>query len=350
MISVLQIFKIILGIMLSAFILTILLNFSTSYTEIGESSREVEILTGLKKTIEDVYTTGISTDFEVKGFEEVVDSYVPPNLMTGVSPVSLDPVPTLFVPGEKVSIHRNEYDMGWWKFYFVHALPEMKIIMSPVGKSEAVWNTAGNITKYFPPTENTKTKVFFDIGCNDTGEQIEFFPIHREREYFMKVVLPYLFENGYEFDPCGRKEGHTVITISEVPVDMDFQVIPINSEMGYVHTNNTLEGYKTYLYKNPLDIISLFLGGKKFYDYENMKFLKELSIASDLASREANLLRAKANKPECSSIYSKFVQILGSLKTTIADGDYTNEDDMKELNRKIKESSETYEELEEMGC
>jgi hypothetical protein len=348
--SVMQIFKIIFGVILSAFILMIILRFSSSYTEIGESSKEVEILIGLKKTIQDVYTTGISTDFEVRDLEEAISFYSPPNIETPVTSVNLDPVPTFLVPGESVSVHRNEYDLGWFKFYYIHALPETKIIFVPLGKSEVVWNTVGNITKHFPSTENTKTKVLFGIGCNDTGGQPIFFFSKWERDYFIRTVLPWLYTNEYEFVPCGKREGYRMITVTETPIDADFQVVPIDNEMGYVHVNNTMVGQKTYLYKNPIDIVALFFGGEKMYDYTNEKFLKELSIASDLASRESSLLRSKSTNPYCDTLYQKFIQVLGSLRNRIDNGDYTNEDDMREFSKKIKESVEAYKQLEEMGC
>ena len=353
MISVMQIFKIILGIVLSAFILMIILRFSISYGEIGESGKEVEILMGLKKTIEDIYTTGISTDFNMYS-QDLVDHYSPPNLITSVTNVNLDPVPTLFVPGERISIHRGEYNIGWWRFHFVYALPETKIIFAPLdtveSRSEAVWNTVGNITRYFPSTENTDTKVKFGVGCNDTGDKQTYFFLNWERDYFIRTVLTYLLIEGYEFVPCKRIGNYRIIAISETPIDADFQVVPINNEIGYVYVKDTLETPKDYLYKNPLDIISLLLGGEKLYDYTNMKFLNELSIASSLASKETSLLRTKSNRPECDPVYSRFIQILGSLKSKIEEGDYKNEDDMIELNLKIRQSSETYEELEEMGC
>lgn len=344
-----QIFKIIFGIILSAFLLMIILRFSSSYTEIGESSKEVEILMGLKKTIEDVYTTGISTDFEVKGLEKSITSYYPPNIETPVTSVNLDPVPTFLVPGESLSIHRNEYDLGWFKFYYIYAAPEMKVIFVPLGRSEVVWNTVGNITKHFPSTENTKIKVLFGIGCNDTGGSPFFFFSNWEREYFIRTVLPWLYANEYEFVPCGKKEGYRMITVTETPVDADFQVVPIDSEMGYVYVNNTIVGQKTYLYKNPIDVVALFLGGERMYDYENKKFLKDLSVASDLASREVSLLRGKMDSA-CDAPYSRFVQELGHIKSIADNGDYRNEDEMKELNKNIKESVETYKQLEEMGC
>jgi hypothetical protein len=353
MISVMQIFKIILGIALSAFILVIIFRFSSSYWEIGESGREVEILMGLKKTIEDVYTAGISTDFNLHS-QDLVDYYSPPTLITSVTNVNLDPVPTIFVPGEKISIHRGEYDIGWWRFQFVYALPETKILYAPLdtveSRSEFVWNIMGNITIYLPSTENTDTKIKFGVGCNDTEDKQTYFFLDWERDYFIRTVLAYLLMEGYEFVPCKRMEGYRLITISETPIDADFQIVPINNEVGYVYMKDTNEGPKSYLYKNPLDIISLLLGGKNLYDYTNMKFLNELSIASSLASKETNLLRTKSNRPECDAVYSRFIQILGSLKSKIEEGDYTNEDDMIELNLKIRQSTETYEELEEMGC
>ncbi len=350
MLSVMQIFKIILGIVLSAFVLIIAIRFTSSYMEIGESSKEMEVVMGLKKTIEDVYTTGIPTDFDLKDLEETITFYSPPNIGTSVTPVSLDPVPTFLVPGERVSVHRGEYDLGWWKFHFVYVLPETKILFVPLGRSEIVWKTAENITKYFPSTENTKTKVLFGVGCNETEEKQTYLFLNWERDYFADVVLPYLFENGYEFVPCTRIEGYKIITITETPTDADFQVVPITSETGRVYINDTLEGPQEYLYKTPLDVISLLLGGRKFYEYESKRFLEELYMVCDLASREANLLRMKANNPECDILYSKFVQVLGSLKDIIENGDFTNEDDVREFDKKLKKSVEVYEEMEEMGC
>jgi len=347
-ISVLQLFKIIFGVIISAFVLIIILNFALSYTNVGESSRDVEVLISLKKAIDDVYVTGIPTDFDIN-LEDVVGFYRPPNLVTSVSAVSLDPIPAFFVPGKEISIHRNEYDIGWWKFQFIEAVPEMKIIFVPLGTKEVVWKTAENITKYFPSTENTKTKVLFGVGCNDTGGKNVFFFLNWERDYLIKTVLPWLHEEGYEFDPCGRKEGYRMLTITETPVDADFQVVPIDGEMGYVYMNDTQHGQGTYLYKTPLDIIALFFGGEDMYEYENGKFLNDLSIASDLASREASLLRGKMN-PSCDTPYSRFVQVLGHLKNIADNGDYRNEDDMRELNRNIRNSVEIYKEMEEMGC
>jgi hypothetical protein len=348
MLSVMQIFKIVFGVILSLFILVLFMRFSESYTEIGESGRDVEILMGLKKTIEDVYNTGIPTDFDTGNLEEIISFYSPPSIETPVTSVNLDPVPVFLVPGERISIHRTEYDTGWWKFYFVQALPETKIVFVPLGRSEVVWNTMGNITKYLPSTEDTDTKVLFGVGCNDTGGQPVFFFLNWEGGYFTRTVLPYFFDNDYDFVPCVEREGYRIVTISETPVDKDFQVVPVDNQMGYVYINDTLEGQQAHLYKNPLDIISLLFGGKKLYDYENRKFLKELSIASDIASREAGILMAKVSNPDCA--YSSFIQRLGSVKALANGGEYTNEDEMRELNRKIREASEIYKGLEEMGC
>jgi len=353
MISVMQIFKIIFGIVLSVFILMIILRFSSSYWEIGESGKEVEILMGMKKTIEDVHTTGISMDFDM-GSEDLIYLYSPPDLVTSVMDVNIDPVTLLLVPGKTISIHREEYDIGWWRFRFVYALPETRILFAPLdtaeSRSDLVWNSVGNITRYLPSTENTETKVRFGVGCNDTGDRQTYFFLDWEGDYFIRTVLTYLLLEGYEFVPCRGMEGYRIVTVSETPVDAGFQVVPFDSEIGYVYVNYMNESPGSYLYKNPLDIISVLLGGEKFYDYLNGKFLKELSVASSLASREANLLRTKSNRQECDPIHSRFVQILGSLRNGIDEWDYRDEDDMRELSLRIRQSSETYEELEEMGC
>ena len=347
MISVFQVFKIILGIIISSFILFFLLKFAGSYTEIGESSRQVSILVNFKKSVEDVYTTGIASDF--KGEDLKILGYTPPTILTEVSNLNMEPVPLLIVPDEELLIYRNEFEGEWWKFYFVEAVPEMKIIFVPLG-GERVWPVIGNITKLLPSTENMNIKVRFGLGCNGS----EFF-FGWEGYRFLESILPNARVSGIEFSTCGngdyfRNEDYTVITVSEDFTDADFLVVPMENGMGHVYIKDGYE-YNDYVYRNYLDIVALLLGGRKYYDYIGKKFTDELKVAVDIGIREAGLLRGDTNiRKRCGSELSKFTATLSLIRDMIEESDLKKEDNAREFARHLEESVEAYKTLERLGC
>ncbi|UCC92120.1 MAG: hypothetical protein JSV39_02575 [Candidatus Aenigmatarchaeota archaeon] len=350
MINVFQIFKIILGVIISAFILFIVLRFAGSYTEIGESSRQVSIMVNFKKSMEDVYTTGISTDFEMKDLKII--AYRPPYIHADVSSVDMDPIPLFLVPGEKFSVYRNEYDLEWWKFYFIEVFPETKILFIPSGNDEKIWSVIGNMTKFLPSTENTETKVKFFLGCNKT-DPVWLYPLG-ERNKFLDYWLPRFAS--VEFDilgPCEDVEkDYRVITVSEdESVDADFLVKPLDNGIGHVYIKNGDE-QEVYVYKNGLDLVALLLGGKRYLDYLNGKFLKELEVGIDMGIRESNLLRGDMNmRRRCGTELSEFAGILGFIKEELIPKlDSMEEDDLREFNQYLMESSEMYKELNSVGC
>lgn len=349
MMSVFQIFKIILGIIISFFILFIVLTFAGSYSEIGESGRQVSIMVNFKKSIDDVYTTGIPTDFETKDFE--IFAYTPPYIRTEVSNVDMDPIPLLLVPGEKFSVYRNEYDLGWLKFYFIEVLPETNILFVPLGDDERVWSILGNITEFLPSTENTETKVRFYVGCNKTDSEW-LYPLG-ERNKFLDYWLPQFVFYDVEMGPCDiNEEDYEIITISEdETVDADFLVKPIDGEIGYVYIKDG-EDHEEHVYKNGLDVVALFLGGERYYDYMNEKFLKELEVAINVKTRESDLLMGDTNMwNRCGTEFLDFKQTLTSIKEdVIPEMDSMDEDDAVEFNYQIKESFRKYKELDSLGC
>jgi hypothetical protein len=348
MISVFQVFKIILGIIISVFILFLVLRFAGSYMMIGETSREVSVIVNFKKSISNVYTTGVPTDFEIKDSE--ILGYRPPYIETGVSFVDMDPIPFLTMPGEKFSIYRNEYDSGWWKFYFIEAFPETRVLFIPLGDDEKVWSIMGNITRFFPSTENTATNTKIGLGCEGSD-----FWFGWERQRFLDKIIPSLMTTDIDFEVCGnldyfKKEGYKIITISEESMDADFLVKPIDNEIGYVYIKNGIDK-EEYIYKNGLDIVALLLGGKKYYDYINEKFLKELEVGIDIGIKEVEFLRTDQSfRSRCGTEFSKFAGNLNLLKELIPEMDSTKEDDLREFAMYMKGSFENYKTLEKLGC
>lgn len=350
MISVFQIFKIILGIVISAFILFFAVSFAAQYRDIGEAGRQVSLLVSFKKSIENVYTTAVEDDFDIEDAE--ILAYSSPNLITQVSTVNLDPIPIILVKGKKFSVYRNEYDNEWWKFYFIEVLPETKILFIPLNNDEKTWSVIGNITKFFPSTENTETKVKFYVGCNktDTGE---YYPLG-ERNKFMDLIPSFVAFN-VEMAECEnpdyfRREGYKIITISDELTDADFLVKPVDDEVGHVYIK-TDDGYEEYVYKNGIDVVTLLLGGKKLYNYINDKFNKELGVAIDINVREADLLIGDYNiNNRCGQELSVFASTLTLLKELIEKTESFDEVTAKEFNYYMRLSSSNYKTLESLGC
>jgi len=350
MISVFDVFKIILGVIISVFILFVLLRFATSYMDIGESSRQASIMVNLKKSIEDVYTTGISSDFEGENADLIL-GYSPPYIETSVASVDMDPVPLFLVPGKGLSIYRNEYDLGWWKFYYIEAMPETGILFVPLGAKERMLPLIGNITRFLPSTENTKAKTKFGIGCNGTE-----FWFGWERYKFTEAIMPRMLTADLELNLCEnvdyfRDKGFRLVTLSEDLKDADFVVKPLDEDIGYVYIRNE-EGYAEFMYKNGLDIAALLLGGKGLYDYTNEKFLSELEVATDVSTRESGILMTDAGlNQRCGTKVAEFVDILNAIKELIPKiKGPANEDDARAFALYIKSSAIKYGELDSMGC
>lgn len=352
MISVFDIFKIILGIIISAFILFIVLRFVGSYIQIGESGREVSAIINFKKTMEKVYTTGISADFDFKDSKTIL-GYRPPYIETPVSFVDTSPIPVLLVPGEKLSVYRGEYDTGWWKFYLIESLPETSVLFVPIGESEKAWSVVGNVTKMLPSTENTKTKLKFGLGCNGTD-----FWFGWERNKFLEAVLPRLVTTKLNLKKCEnieyfREKGFKIVTISDNLEDADFVVKPEDDDIGYVYIRNG-DQYEKYIYKNGLDIVALLLGGEKFYNYTNEKFLKELEVAIDVSLKEYNLLLADPNLHQRCGDFDAvpaFVNKLNLIKDLVPRVKGNAEEGfVRDFVQSMKASAIKYRELESRGC
>jgi hypothetical protein len=356
MISVFDIFKIILGIIISAFILLLVFRFVGSYIQIGESGREVSTIINFKKTVETVYTTGVAADYDLKDSKTILD-YNPPFIETPISFVDMSPTPLLLTAGDKYTVFRNEYDLGWWKYYFVESLPETKIIFVPLSGSSRAFSVMGNTTIMLPSTENTLTKVKFGLGCNGTE-----FWFGWERTKFLESVAPSVFSRIESYDLalnfCDnaeyfRSKGYILVTIAddEGPENAEFVINPIDDDIGYVNIKNG-EVNEKYIYKNGLDVAALVLGGVKYYNYNNEKFLNELGVGIDVTSKEYGLLMSDPNfNRRCGKDSSEFVQTLESIKGAIPNvKGNARQEDASVFSFLIRQSESKYKVLEGEGC
>lgn len=350
MLNVFDVFKIILGIIIAVFILILLLRFAGSYMQLGESSRQASMMVNFRKAAENAYTTGISGDFET-GDAEVMLGYRPPFIETSIAMVNMEPVPLLLLPARKLSLHRNEYDLGWWKFYFIEAMPDYSVIFVPLGDRARAMPVVGNITRFLPSSESAAAKVKFGFGCS--GSEFWF---GWERYRFTEAIMPRMLTDDTELATCEnaeyfRSRNFTIVTVSEEMKDVDFLVQPVDDDLGYVYIRSD-DGYDKYIYKNGLDVAALLLGGKEFYEYVNQKLLGEMEVAADISVNEAAILTTDAEmNRRCGTSLAEFTGILNSLKDVIPKLKASpNENDVHEFAGYVRASAAKYRELDSMGC
>lgn len=351
MISAFQVFKIILGIVISAFILMFVINFVGSYMGVGETTRKVSLLLNFKKSVQDVYTTSVATDFDM-GESEIL-RYVAPNIQTGVSSMDVEPIPLIMVPGKELLVSRNEYDIGWWKFYFVQSMPKTRVMFVPLADKEESISMMGNITSFFPPDRNVETRNEFGVGCSE-GE----FWVGINRKDFLDSAIPSLMASDFVFSVCGEElherlkgEGYRIVVISHSITGDDFIVEPPQEGIGHVHVKGEDGEYGEYVYKNPMDIVSLLLGGERTYSYMNGKFMDELEAGTGTASREMGLLMGVGNiKNRCGEDIEKFRITLKEISDLIPKLGEGKEKEFIEFTGLLVQSGDEYAELRRMGC
>lgn len=360
MLSIFQIFKIILGIIISVFILFMLLRFSGSYTEIGQASKEATVLKNFEKASQDVYVTGVPSNFTFKmESEKAIFDYKPPYLRTTLGPLEFNYMLLFFEKGSEVFIDRKELDFNWWRFQWVEALPETRIVFIPLNNTDVVWDTMQKIVNNLPITDKFGPNTGFDFGCNGTiwthkqswnGKKFSTY-IQIIRHF---ITLDRLCEQNIKND-CPECK---IVIISDnsgvIQIDKEILVVPNNDNVtGYVYLNSS-GVLDSYFYKNPLDIVALILGGKDFYDYENKVFLERLNTMSNAKTNELDLLILYLNDPTsiCSTSYSSFISVLNSVSefSDLSKVDYRNEDNMTRLDQHLEESKTQYKYLESIGC
>ncbi len=350
MISAFQIFKIIFGIIFSVFVLILIFRFSGSYLEIGETGTRADVLMNLKKGVEDVYTGGISQDYRIRNSDDLILLYEPPELFTTVTTLDFRPVPALILPEENVGIHRIEYDLGWWKFYFVEVLPDTTLLFNPTENTEEIWKYIYGMVRALPSTENLESKFYFALGCNSTPHD---YPIHNwEREKMMKYergMKSNLDTAGFRPVLCeGVNPEWKAVVISGDFTETDHPlIIPSGNGSGLFYPNTSDPAGQVF-FKTPVDLVSLLFWGEDGFDYMNREFLGQLSAAAEMRIRENSLL-APRSSVECIMLYGEFNTILEDV-SGLSEEDHRNIGKMAGLAERLEESERKYSEIRYEGC
>jgi len=374
-ISIYKLFRIIFGIIASVFILYFLIYYSAVYSEMQRDTQRVLILKAFKKTAQDVYLTGIPINFSQFSKLEF-DLYFegtaePPKLRSSVSSMIVM-TPLFFAQGDNIFIERLDLDYGWWKFDFVEAVPDMTIIFNPLENTEEIWDMMKNITKTLPDTTNFRPKVTFGFcdGINLDENLCGGKPC--ERYDFLNILNQQ--HGGVGFSKCTAgmdKEKYRLVTVSSSCrhgfADKGICIVPSQTDIGNFYINGSAE---TYIYKDPLDLVSAIIGGdsvsiygigaEELFKYKNKILGNRMKIMSKVMAQRSVLisgrLQANTNWTECVIPYKNLADTLyfggqDSISNILSNENYyKNLPLLMQLKNKLNEARAQYQELVDKGC
>lgn len=346
------VFKIVMGIIISIFILIMVYNFAISYMGVNEKKKTAVVLNDFERGIRDVHVNSIPGNFSFENdiYESLI-MYRPPFLITRMGNIDFGYVPLFMDIGRKVSISRVSYNLGWWEFNYVTVLPKKKIIYIITDDSPLVWETMRLITMSFPNTESVEPDVTFGFGCNETF----IFKLNKWKRdvfyqnmgvqdniEFVKQMIDYETEcSGYLEDD----EIPVFLTLEDIDTDEGIVITPVTEEWGYIKTQEGDE----LIYKDGMDIMAFIIGGNSMYEYKNKIYLNQLRVASKVKYDEIELLKLKTSKNDCINLYDSIQPILNYIYS-FSDSDINDKAEIMTLINNLEQSRQISTAMEEKGC
>lgn len=347
MISVFQIFRIIMGLIIAGFLFYVIMQFSGIYAWYQEGQQEKLIMQSFLETAGSVYVHNVPTSFI--GFEKFSDLRYdsPPAISSSAGDAEAD-VPLFLRPGKSLYVYRQTLELGWWRFNWVGALPEMKIVFNPLNCSPECWKVMQDLAEILPQSRDPEITMGFCTGEREL-EGVE-------RDYFISAIKS---PRDLNLAPCTRSfpPGYFLIAISDegaVPAG-GVLVEPLGNGTGYIRYKNS-----TFIYSDPLDILAVLMsldniwGSDTLYKYKNSLLLSELALAARKEAERCELMRLNRR---CTETYGELGQILCSdensicrLAEAVRDSGYTSLRDFIMLKDLNAQAGEKYGELEAEGC
>lgn len=212
MLSVFQIFKMLIGVVVFVFVITFFLQLAGMYSGVGGMGKEYDAVNSFDETLMNTYTSGNPGTFSTfGGFETIV--YEPP------LPEKSGDLPKLkFSSGQKtlsvpafviasagdMDMERICDDYGWFSFCYVVAYPQSMVVLFTAVKNTV--QTRGMIkdvveslpdgmkfgycdgnTSLLPPGESTK-EPFLSFVDSDMRAMEDFYPCELEFPDYYRVV------------------------------------------------------------------------------------------------------------------------------------------------------------------
>jgi hypothetical protein len=370
MITVYRLFQMIMGIILSAFILYILISYAGSYAGVGKDAERLKTLDVFLQDADNVYFSGNPINFSRFSRDDYTSCHprptTPPKLWCFINERSYESeqllIPLLMKPGNEVLITRNSIDLGWTRLDYIEALTGTRIIISPLAEDDASWGLLKDLVLALPDTSGHYPKLTF--GFCDGSEIIEDTHGERwERDYFSRILAQP--RGGLSFSPCTSNLSYDQVLVTLSPAcspghpGPGICVSPPQEGVGYAYIPGSP---KAYVYKDPVDLAALIIGGEKrtvfgdfvgeeTWEFKNQLSLDSISLAARFMERRCGFVMQHhpPGQEDCANTYLELQGSMASLKE-LAQGDPYDISAMSSLKTELDRSRELWTTLLNKGC
>jgi hypothetical protein len=367
MISVYRLFQIIMGIILSVFILYVLVNYSGSYALLGRSAARLKTINVFLQDVDSVYFTGNPIGFTEFSRDDYTSCHPtagePPRIFCYIDGEGLESgqllVPVFTRLGDSVLITRNSLDYGWTRQDYVAAFTGMTILFNVREDSPEILEAFRETVMGFPDTSGHSPKVTFGF-CDGSNIIISPDPNDPwERDYIHGLNLDDL----YTMSACTAQ-----LTRSQLLVTLSSSCSPgfpgpgicISPPSGGAGQAYIAGSSRAYVYKDPADLAALITGGggtdafgiplgEKTWEFKNQFMLNSLRTAAMFMEERCRIVKHMTETPdECRQKYQDLETIMVEIKDF--SGDYGSTSDMSELKSGLDQAAFLWEELKNLGC
>lgn len=370
-ISVYQVFQILMGIIISGFVLYILLDYAGVYSSLGEKTQNLMAMNNFRAYLDNVYLLGTPQPFDEFSERDIELRFegrsLPPSIISGEGEISIYTPAFLSFggSGEGLFLERNSIDYGFYNLYFVEAVPKLNVLFSTDG-GPGSWELIRRIVEALPDTTDKEPKVSY--GFCDRKEAIERMCGGKpcEKNDFLSILKQ--DKSGVSFSECTRnpQKSQRIIRVSEScnQKTPDICLTPEDEDgMGLAYLNGSKE---SFIYSDKADLAALVIGGsekdalgrvngEKLYDYKNAMFRERLDLVAKIMDKRLDLLIRKLLvldlQRDCLSAYSELLKSLKNLQALLSDKSYYK-DNAKTLGLKngLESSRILYVQAVDKGC
>ena len=292
MFSVFQIFKMLLGIIVFVFIVTIFLQMSNSYTDLKQTGRQYSVAENFVYAVTQSYISGNPSEFE--GFDDpetIFYDYVPEK---GVSYIRFDAgqqivaVPTFAILEKhyKILTERICDDYSWFTFCWVYAYPnEGRILFNPVTNTQDARDLMKDAIGKLPNNvgyglcRNTQT---MDLTKEDMLDYIDT-TMPSQSYALCTIEIPDRDRLVIIGGPMSAPEKNTInVNPSTKTITDTFPV-----------SGNQESQVGTVTYRSPSEVSVAITSGKEAVELWRNEFKDELLVATKVAYERFDLVRLK---------------------------------------------------------
>jgi len=355
MISVFQVFRALIGIIVFVVLITFFLRITEMYTGTQIRGGTLETISTFDQVAMQTYTSGNPSTFSgFMDFDFLV--YDPPKIKSDAGQKTLSS-PVFFIPGKgKILLERHCLDYEWFRFCWVYAFPEaMNIIFTPVINTPEARKLIRDAVDDLPES--------MEFGfCNVTDARVT------GKSDFLRYLAA---ASGLEYRHCEAvlpKDSRLVVIESppySFPSGSGVDVV-IDPPAAKLYEGNSTGGSQSRTYRDAMEVAVFITGGTKALDFKREVLSVEIGTATKIMKERTVLVSQKMkeyNRQQClecstpfpkacgwidhnglrheSAIYRDFITSLDSLKASIASGNYL---------QKLNDTAVKYGELRNQGC